>query len=280
MWDLNWLIQRLSWLDLLDIFLVAMLFYSIFYTLKGTRAVPLVRGITALLITLAMLSRLIQLNAFSWLIAQLFPALIVAVPVIFQPELRRALERLGRGRLFSLSNTDTSDQEVITAVVNAVRQMAKQKVGALIVFERRAGLQEYIETGIYMNAALSSELLLTIFDHHTVLHDGAIIIQENRIAAAACVMPLTAAFLSDRQLGLRHRAAIGITEESDAIALVVSEERGSISLAHNGRIIRDLESARLEAILNAFLNRDTHPTPDILRRLRQSTTDLFHKREQ
>jgi len=141
---------------------------------------------------------------------------------------------------------------MLSAIAVAVRQMAAQKTGALIVFERDTGLQEYIETGVRLDAEVSPELLTTIFDHHTVLHDGAVIVQDQRLAAAACVMPLTSAFLSDRQLGLRHRAAIGITEDSDAIALVVSEERGTVSIAHNGRIIRDLETERLEAILGAF----------------------------
>jgi diadenylate cyclase len=123
----------------------------------------------------------------------------------------------------------------------------------LIVFERQTGLQEHIETGVILNAEITSELLTTIFDHHTILHDGAVIIRAGRLIAASCVMPLTAAFLSDREMGLRHRAAIGVTEDTDAVAVVVSEERGAISLAHSGRIIRDIDTKRLESILRAFL---------------------------
>ncbi len=257
MWDISWLIQRLSWLDLLDIFLVSALFFVIFYALRGTRAVPLVRGIVALLVILTMLGRLVRLSALSWLVAQLLPAILVAVPVIFQPELRRALERLGRGTLFGLSSAhDASYEAMLAAVIAASRQMAAKNVGALIVFERETGLKEYIETGVPVDAWVTTELLTTIFDHHTVLHDGAVIIQEGRLAAAACVMPLTTAFLEDRHLGLRHRAALGITEGSDAVALVVSEERGSISIAHNGRIILDLEGERLESTLRAFFASD------------------------
>ncbi|MGC9467336.1 MAG: diadenylate cyclase CdaA [Anaerolineae bacterium] len=254
MWNLDWLLQRISWTDILDIFLVAFLFFWIFYAIRGTRAVPLVRGITAILVSLALLTRLIELTAFSWLIEQLLPALLVGIPVLFQPELRRALEQLGRGRVVILSQRETERLvSTIEQVVEATESMAERRVGALIVFERQTGLQEYIETGVMVDAEVSSALLTTIFDHHTILHDGAVIIRDDRLIAAACVMPLTAAFLADRELGLRHRAAIGITEDADAVAVVVSEERGSISLTHSGRIIRDIDTKRLESILRAFL---------------------------
>jgi diadenylate cyclase len=131
-------------------------------------------------------------------------------------------------------------------------------------------LQEYIETGVYIDAEVTSELLITIFDHHTILHDGAVIVREGRLLAAACVMPLTAAFLTDRELGLRHRAALGITEDSDAVAVVVSEERGAISLTYNGRIIRDIDPKRLESILRAFLLPKTGTTSNLLQRLRRN----------
>lgn len=254
MWELGWLIERLSWPDMLDIFLVAALFFAIFYALRGTRAVPLLRGITALLVTLALLGRIVRLQALSWLVTQVLPVILFALPVIFQPELRRALERLGRGHFLALATSSgETTEKLLEAVVAASRDMAAHKTGALIVFARDTGLQEYIETGVPLDALVTPELLTTIFNHHTVLHDGAVIIQDQRIAAAACVMPLTSAFLSDRQLGLRHRAAIGITEDSDAVALVVSEERGTISLTHNGRIIRDLDPDRLMAVLRTFL---------------------------
>lgn len=254
MWDLNWLLQRISWTDILDIFMVAFLFFWIFYAIRGTRAVPLVRGITALLIFLALLTRLVELRAFSWLIGQLLPAMLLGIPVLFQPELRRALEKLGRGRVLILSQKETEQVGMtIEHVVEATAYMAERRIGALIVFERQTGLQEYIETGVPIDAEVTPELLMTIFNHHTILHDGAAIIQGGRLVAAACVMPLTAAFLADRELGLRHRAAIGVTEDADAVSVVVSEERGSISLTHSGRIIRDIDTTRLESILRAFL---------------------------
>jgi diadenylate cyclase len=271
MWNLEWLLQRISWTDVLDMLLVAFLFFWVFYAIRGTRAVTLVRGITALLISLTVLTRLIQLRAFSWLIAQLLPALLVGIPVLFQPELRRAFEQLGRGRVLYLSQGDADRiTRTIEGVVEAAAYMAERNTGALIVFERQTGLQEHIETGVKVDAEVTSELLTTIFDHHTILHDGAAIIREGRLVAAACVMPLTAAFLSDRELGLRHRAAIGVTEDTDAVAVVVSEERGAISLTHSGRIIRDIDTKRLESILRAFLVPRQRKGNGMLSRVRRS----------
>ncbi|MBN2003081.1 MAG: diadenylate cyclase CdaA [Anaerolineae bacterium] len=270
MWDLSWLLQRLSWADILDISMVAVLFFWLFYAIRGTRAVPLVRGITALLVSLALLSRVVKLRAFSWMIEQLLPALLVAIPVLFQPELRRAFEQLGRGRL-SLVSEQGSERvaHAIEAVVAAATQMAARGVGALIVFERHTGLQEYVETGVHIDGDVTPELLTTIFDHHTVLHDGAVIITEGRLVAAACVLPLTAAFLEDRELGLRHRAALGITEDTDAVAVVISEERSAVSLTHNGRMIRNIDAKRLTSILRAFLlPRPRRVTPRLFRWLR------------
>lgn len=265
-----WLLERISWVDGLDILIVALFFYMVFYAIKGTRAVPLVRGITALLISLALLTRLVQLRAFSWLIDKLLPALLVGIPVLFQPELRRALEQLGRNRLLLTMPHDNERLTLMIAnVVKAVSHMATNYIGALIVFERQTGLQEYIDTGVPIGADVTFELLTSIFNHHVILHDGAVIIRDGRLVAAACVMPLTAAFLADRELGLRHRAALGITEEGDAVAVVVSEERGKISLTHNGRIIRDIDVKRLDSILRAFLVPEVEHAPGVLRRLRR-----------
>jgi diadenylate cyclase len=269
MWNIEWLIARISWNDVLDILIVAFFFFWIFFAIRGTRAVPLVRGITALLISLTLLTRLVKLQAFTWLVEKLLPAFLVGVPVLFQPELRRALEQLGRNPLLLVpQNNHEKIEGVIDEIVKAVTSMADNNVGALIVFERQTGLQEYVDTGVYIDADVSSELLLSIFDRHVILHDGAIIIRNGRLLAAACVMPLTAAFLADRELGLRHRAAIGITEESDAVAVVVSEERGAISLTHNGRIIRDLDMTRLGSILRAFLIPKTGTSTGFLQRWR------------
>ncbi len=252
--DLVWVLQRLTWTDLLDIFLVALIIFLILYFLRGTRAVSLLRGIVLLTIILALLGGLFPLRAFGWLVERALPALLVAVPVIFQPELRRALERLGRagGLLARPTGRKAAIERAIVAVTKAARILAKRKTGALIVFERETGLQDYVETGVLLNADPSSELLIALFNPQAALHDGAVILRNGRVIAASCVLPLSTAFLDDRRLGLRHRAALGITEESDAVAVVVSEERGTISVAHNGRIIRDLDPQRLEPVLRAF----------------------------
>jgi diadenylate cyclase len=182
------------------------------------------------------------------------PALLVAIPVVFQQELRHALERLGRaGSLFGRSTGDRAVlEQALSMIVETCLTLAERRHGALIVLERETGLQELADSGVILDAVTTPDLLRSIFDPHTTLHDGAVIIRHGRILAAACVLPLSTAFLADRQLGLRHRAALGVTEESDAIALVVSEERGAISIAHNGRMIRNLDGKRLEAVLQAF----------------------------
>jgi len=252
--NLLWYLQRLTWTDILDILLVAFILFLALYLMRGTRAVPLLRGVVTLIIAITILTNLVRLRAFGWLTQQALPALLVAIPVIFQQELRHALERLGRAgaMIGRASGNRAVVEQTLGATVQACLLLANQRHGALIVLERETGLQEFAESGVFLDAAITPELLVAIFDPHTVLHDGAVIVRRGRILAAACVLPLSTAFLADRQLGLRHRAALGITEESDAIAVVVSEERGSISIAHNGRIIRNLDAKRLEAVLQAL----------------------------
>lgn len=241
-------------IHLVDILLVTAAIYGVFQLIRGTRAVQLLRGVIILVVLLGLISvTVIDLTASRWLITAILPALLVAVPVIFQPELRRALEQLGRaGRYFRFIRHD-SPSLIVEPVANACQQLSRRREGALIVLEQETGLQEYIDTGIVLNAEPTPELLVTIFNKHTELHDGAVIIRDDRIAAAACVLPLSTRSLSDRQMGLRHRAALGISEVSDAIVIVVSEETGQISIAHNGRIIRRQEPSRIGTILNAFL---------------------------
>ena len=252
--DLLWFLERLNWMDILDIWLVAFILFWVLYLVRGTRAVPLLRGVLIFIIVVTLLSSLIRLRAFGWLTQQALPALLVAIPVVFQQELRHALERLGRaGALFGRATGDRAVLvQALTAIAQACPILSERRHGVLIVLERETGLQELADSGVILDAVTTSDLLTNIFDPHTTLHDGAIIIRHGRILAAACVLPLSTAFLADRQLGLRHRAALGVTEESDAIAVVVSEERGSIAIVHNGRIIRNLDAKRLEAVLHAF----------------------------
>jgi diadenylate cyclase len=254
MTELSWILARLDWVAVVDILLVALAVFLLLYLVRTTQAVPLLRGIIFLIAIIGLLTNVFPLRAFSWLLRQALPALLVAVPVIFQPELRRALERVGR--VGALLNPTTGTRDVIETLVETTvlvcRSLAARRHGALIILERETGLQEYADTGVSLNADYSAELLLTIFDPHTPLHDGGVIVRAGRILAAACVLPLTTAFLADRRLGLRHRAGIGVTETTDAIAIIVSEERGSISIAHNGRIIRRLDADRLGSVLRAF----------------------------
>lgn len=251
--SLDYYLDRLSWPDVVDVLLVALIIYGLLVLIRGTRAVSLLRGLVVLALFFLGLSLLIDLVAFTWLVRNILPALLVAFPVIFQPELRRALEQLGRtGRVVRLFRRNRENRAV-TAVARACLRLSQRRHGALIVFEQETGLQEYIDTGILLDAEPSPELLLTIFNKHTELHDGAVIVRGERLVAAAAVMPLSTSSLSDRQMGLRHRAGLGISEVSDAIAVVVSEETGQIAIAHNGRILRRQDPGRLDAILSAFL---------------------------
>jgi diadenylate cyclase len=257
--NILFIFQRLNWLSVIDIALVTLTFYGLLYLVRDTQAMVLLRGIIFLIVLLALLTALVDLPAFSWLLRTSLPALLLAIPVIFAPEIRRALERIGRAGTFIAVNTYSEDVEIqaaIQAVVNAAARLAMRQHGALIVLQRLDSLDEYISTGVPMDSRLTSELLLQIFYPNTPLHDGAVIIKNSRIAAGACVMPLSASGIlarsPERQMGLRHRAALGISEASDAITVVVSEETGSISIAHGGRMIRRLDPDRLENILNAF----------------------------
>lgn len=234
--------------------------YGVFLVVSGTRAVQLLRGVIILIVLFALISAtFINLTAFSWLIGVTLPAMLIAIPVIFQPELRRALEQLGRaGRVFRMFRRNQPSQLVL-AVSNACLRLSQRRYGALIVIEQDTGLQEFVDTGILIDAEPSPELILTIFNRHTELHDGALIARGERLVAAACVLPLSTRRLSDRQLGLRHRAGLGLSEVSDALILVVSEETGQVSIAHNGRILRRQDPSRLDVVLTALLEQTRSP---------------------
>ncbi len=250
------LLDRLSLIsvvDLFDILLVTLVIFGVLMLIRGTRAVQVLRGLLVLAAIVFFLAQIFELRAFSWLVDNMLPVLLIAIPVIFQPELRRALEQLGlAGRYLRIFRREETNP-VVTSFKDAALRLSQRRHGALVVFEQDTGLQEYIDTGVILNADPSAELFLTIFNKHTELHDGAVIVRENKLVAAACVLPLSTSSLSDRQMGLRHRAALGISEVSDAVAVVVSEETGQVSIAHNGRILRRQDIARLDTILHAFL---------------------------
>ncbi|MFW6097804.1 MAG: diadenylate cyclase CdaA [Chloroflexota bacterium] len=254
---IEYFLDRLSLADVVDILLVTVIIYGLLVLIRGTRAVSLLRGLLVVALFFLGLSIFIDLVAFSWLVRNLLPALLVAFPVIFQPELRRALEQLGRTGRFMRLFRRNRENSAVAATARAALRLSQRRHGALVVFEQDTGLQEYVDTGIKLNAEPSAELLLTIFNKNTELHDGAVIVRGESLVAAACVMPLSTSSLSDRQMGLRHRAALGISEVSDAVAVVVSEETGQIAIAHNGRILRRQDPARLDAILYAFLQNGT-----------------------
>lgn len=244
--------RLLDWRSLVDVLLVASVIYTALRLFRGTQAVQLLRGVLIIALFIALLSLVADLPAFNWLLRNSVPMVLVAIPVIFQPELRRALERIGRSSpLLNRKGDSTRMQSVINEVVKAVDGLAQQRTGALIVFHGVTGLGDVIERGVRIDGEVSSELLATIFFPNTALHDGAVIVQGDRIIAASCVLPLTDRELSDSQLGTRHRAAIGVSEQSDALVVVVSEETGRISVARNGRIVR-LDANRLRTVLSDF----------------------------
>jgi diadenylate cyclase len=237
-----------------------------------------------LVVALVLLTTLVELPAFTWLIRSILPALLLSIPVIFAPEIRRALERLGRaGTFLPVPARLISEQMpgVIHAVVEASARLSARQHGALIVIQRRDNLDQYIETGVQMRANVTPELLLQIFYPDTPLHDGAVIISGERIVAAACVMPLSASGVlnrtPERQMGLRHRAALGISEVSDAVSVVVSEQSGSISISHAGRMIRRIDPERLENILSAFFRPDVSTPQQVW--LKRYFPYLFKRKE-
>ena len=259
--NILFIFERLDLLGVVDILLVTLIFFGLLYLVRDTQAMLLLRGIILVLVLVALLTSLVNLPAFSWLIRTTLPAMVFAIPIVFAPEIRRALERIGRaGTFFRISNKNASEEMQLTiqAVVAAAARLSARQHGALIILERYDRLDEYVRSGVLLQSDVTPELLMQIFYPNTPLHDGAAIIAGRKILAAACVLPLSASGIlarsPERQMGLRHRAALGISEATDAIAVVVSEQTGAISISHAGRIIRRLDVERLENILIAFYN--------------------------
>ena len=260
--NLLFILERFTWSSLLDIVLVTIVFAFILYLLRDTEAQTLLRGIFLIIILVTLLISLLDLPGFSWLVDTLSPALIFAIPVVLAPEIRRGLERMGNVSdlgVFKHRNAKASEnlEQTLQAITAAVLQLAQRRHGALIVLRRKQFLDSYYKNGVFLDATVTPQLLMQIFYPNTPLHDGAVIIDDNKIKAAACVMPLSSSGVLnatvERSMGLRHRAALGISEVSDAIAVVVSEETGTISIAHRGRLIRRLDSDRLLNNMRAFM---------------------------
>jgi diadenylate cyclase len=242
----------ITWWDVLDILIVSLVIYEALKLIRGTRAMQMAIG-SLLVLVLFFASSMFPLQTVSWLIRNLLAYVVFAAIVLFQSDIRRALSHLGRARFFRYFSRAERAAETIEEIVTATSLLAKDHIGAIIVLEREIGLRNYVESGIPIDAEVSYDLLTTIFQPPSPLHDGAVIIQEDRLAAAACFLPLTVNPKLDKDLGTRHRAAIGLTEECDAVAVIVSEERGEISVSLNGRISRGLTPDELRVRLQTLI---------------------------
>lgn len=243
--------------DILDILIVALLVYKVLGFIRETRAEQLAKGLL-ILVAATLLSKLFHLYTVHWLLSGLMTMGLVAIVVLFQPELRRALEHLGRSRMLDvLSDIDKEEaKRMIGEITKAVKRMSSERTGALMVIERETTLNDIVETGTVIDAAVSAEMIGNIFYEGAPLHDGAIIIRGDRLHAAGCVLPLTQNKKLGKDLGTRHRAGIGITENSDAVVIIVSEETGLVSIAQNGQLVRFRETERIEQILTDLYIRE------------------------
>ena len=237
--QIHGLIRTVGFWDVVDILIVAVILYKVYEMLQDTRAITLVKGLIVLMIV-TLVSGLLELHVISWLLQKTVTLLFVALPIVFQPELRRALERLGQGRFLGLDQyLDVEEANSLTNEIDkAVFNMADKKIGALLVIEKNVGINEIIDTGIKIEGLITTEFLMNVFIPNTPLHDGAAVIRGKRLVAAGCYLPLTENRSLSSELGTRHRAAIGLSEQCDAVIIIVSEETGVVSVAENGRIER------------------------------------------
>jgi diadenylate cyclase len=242
------------WNAAIEILLLAIAIYYGYLYFRGTRGAKVLTGLAILFITLTLVSQILNLTVISWLLRSLTAFLAIALVVIFQPELRRALAELGSSQLFS---STTQKKETIDILTEAVFELSNKQIGALIAIERDTAIRSFAESGVNIDCEMSQELLLTIFFPKTPLHDGGVIVRNDRIIAAACIFPVSQREDLNRTLGLRHRAGLGITEESDAIAVVVSEETGNISMCHRGKIERGFKPGQFEKRLSELLLRES-----------------------
>ena len=264
------IISTISPLDIVDILIVAAIIYKVYEMLQETRAITLLKGIIVLLVV-AVICNWLNLHVISWLLQKSISVMAVALPIVFQPELRRALEHLGKGKLLgkSVFLNDTEAQNVVDELVKTSKALSASKTGALIVIERDMKLNDISSTGIHIDGLITSEFLLNVFIPNTPLHDGAAIVRGDRLIAAGCLLPLTENRDLSTELGTRHRAAIGLSEQCDALVLVVSEETGTISIAENGHIMRHLDSDTLKAALKpAFVSPQSSNVGDFILKLR------------
>ncbi|WP_188205098.1 diadenylate cyclase CdaA [Desemzia incerta] len=242
-----------SLINIIDVLIVAFFIYQLIIVVRGTRAVQLLKGI-AIIVLIKVGSYFFQLQTVEWIVDLVIQWAVLALIIIFQPEMRRGLEHLGRGSLFNRKKKKKNlGEDLVSSILKSVQYMSKRRIGALIAIEMETGLEEYVNTGISMGADISGELLINTFIPNTPLHDGAVIIQDYKIASAACYLPLSESSLISKELGTRHRAAIGLSEVSDALTVVVSEETGGVSITQNGNLYRDLSREDFEVFLTKAL---------------------------
>lgn len=254
------LVSTIGWLDIIDIFIVSVILYKLYQQIQDTRAITLVKGLIVI-VALTIVCSKINLHVMTWLLEKSSNWLLIALPILFQPELRRALEQIGQGKFIrhsgSMMDKELTDN-VVGELVKTAKKLSQTKTGALMVIEREMKLNDISVTGIHIDGLISSEFLLNVFIVNTPLHDGAAIIRGNRLISAACVLPLTENHELSTELGTRHRAAIGLSEQCDALIIVVSEETGTISVAESGRLMRRLDEQTLAAkIRPAFAPKST-----------------------
>ncbi len=268
LWNIT---HRMAFIDVVDILIVAVIIYELLLLTRHTRGSALLKGLF-LLLMIALLSNLLGLVSLNWLLLSVLQYGAVVLVILFQPEFRKALEKMGRSRLMTKGaqrrGMDDDRDNLIAEIMQTISDLSKRKVGALLVFEQQTGLEDVIETGTRLNATISAPLLENIFEPNTPLHDGAVVIRENSIEAAACILPLAEASGVSRELGTRHRAAIGISENTDAIVIVVSEETGIISMARDGMLTRPMTTRDLKDILRHIYSNRTSWVSSIIKTLR------------
>ena len=257
LWEIKDVLINMQLKDIVDILIVSYIFYNLYLLIKETRAEQLMKGILVLL-AITRIAEVLELQLLSWLLTHTIQAGMFALLIVFQPELRRILEYLGQTKFLSTSitNSYTNNDNFILELVEGMMSLSRQKIGALIILERKTGINEIIQTGTKIDGELTRQLLINIFIPNTPLHDGAVVVRKNKIAAAGCFLPLTENKFLNQELGTRHRAALGISERADCISLVVSEETGHISIAQNGKLYKDLKEDTLKSLLKKGLEEE------------------------
>ncbi len=258
MWDFKDIIMNIGILDIIDVLIVAYAFYKLYMLIKETRAEQLIKGIIVLLVA-TKASELLQLHVVNFMLRNTMQVGMIALLIVFQPELRRTLEYIGRTKFIikPIGEFENEDiDETIDEIIEALYSLSRQKIGALIILERETGINDIIQTGTMIEARITRQLLINIFIPNTPLHDGALVIKDNRIRAAGCFLPLTENKHLNKELGTRHRAGLGISERSDCISIIVSEETGYISIAKNGKLYRDISKEYLKTILSKNLKHE------------------------